>query len=117
SVRNTIVELPGGGLDRSVVDSYSVGLNLFWEIDVWGKIRNRSSAAIADVEQQAALYDAARFSLAANTLKSWFATVGAELQLQLARETLRVFRQNLQVVETGFKRGLPDRALDVRLTR
>ncbi len=116
-VRNNILEQGNGSLERSTLDSYSAGLNLFWEIDVWGKLKNRSQAAIADLEEQVALYDAARFSLAANTLKSWFITVEAELQLQLADETVRVFQQNLQVVEGSYKRGLPDRALDVRLTR
>ena len=117
SVRNTILERPDGSLDRGTVDSYGLGLNLFWEIDVWGKLKNRSQAAMADLEEQAALYQAAQFSLAANTLKSWFTTVEAELLLQLANETLEVFEQNLQVVEASYKRGLPDRALDVRLTR
>lgn len=117
SLRNNLLEQTDGSLERSTLDSYSAGLNLFWEIDVWGKLKNRSQAAIADLEEQMALYDAARFSLAANTLKSWFTTVEAELQLQLADETVRVFQQNLQVVEGSYKRGLPDRALDVRLTR
>ncbi len=117
SLRNNILDQTDGSLERSTLDSYSAGLNLFWEIDVWGKLKNRSQAAIADLEEQAALYDAAKFSLAANTLKAWFTTVEAELQLQLAEETVRVFEQNLQVVEGSYKRGLPDRALDVRLTR
>jgi len=116
-VQNNIFEQPNGDLSKSTLDSYSMGVSLFWELDVWGKIKNRTQAAIADVEAEQANFDAFRFSLAANTVKSWFNTVEAELQLQLADETLSVFEKNLEVVESSYKRGLPNRALDVRLTR
>ncbi len=115
--RNNMVELPGGILQRNTLEDYSIGLSLAWEIDLWGKVRNRTQAAIADFEAEQANYQALRFSLAANTIKSWFAAVEAELQLELAQETVRVFEHNLLVVESSFQRGIPDRALDVRLTR
>ena len=117
SVRNTFIEQPGGGFDERTIENYNLGLSLAWEIDVWGKVRNRASAAIADFEAEQEVYRAAQFSLAASTLRSWFNAVESELQLELANETLRVFEQNLSVVEGSYKRGLPDRALDVRLTR
>jgi len=117
SRRGTATELPGGDVASDTFDAYGLGLNVIWELDVWGKLKNRTQAAIADAEAEAALFRAAELSLAANTLKSWFSLVEIELQLELARETLRVFEDNLTVVESSYRRGLPNRALDVRLTR
>ena len=117
SRRNLHVEQPDGDLDERKLDSFDLGLNLIWELDLWGKLKNRTQAAMADFEAETALYRSAELSLAANTVKSWYRTVEAELLVALAEDTLRVFEANLAVVEGSFKRGLPDRALDVRLTR
>jgi len=107
----------GGDIAHETFDTYSLGLNLVWEADLWGKLRNQTQAAIGDEEAEAELYRAAALSLVGNTLKSWFSLVETELQLTLAEETLRVFEHNLTVVQNSYKRGLPNRALDVRLTR
>ena len=117
SRRNVYLQQPDGDPDEDTIDAFDLGLNLVWEIDVWGKLKNQTQAALADYEAEVALYRSAELSLAANTVKSWYRTVEAQLLLDLAEETLRVFEANLKVVETSFKRGLPDRALDVRLTR
>jgi NodT family efflux transporter outer membrane factor (OMF) lipoprotein len=117
SRRGTATDLPGGDIAHDTFDTYGLGLSVIWELDVWGKLKNRTQAAMADAEAEGALYRAAELSLAANTLKSWFSLVEIELQLELARETLQVFEDNLTVVESSYRRGLPNRALDVRLTR
>lgn len=106
-----------GSIGARLFNSYNLNASVAWEADLWGKVKNRTQAAIADVEAEEANFQAFQFSLAANTLRTWFETVESELQLQLARETLNVFEKNLTVVEASFERGLPNRALDVRLTR
>ena len=106
-----------GSIGTRLFNSYNLNASVAWEMDLWGKVKNRTQAAIADVEAEQSNYRAFQFSLAATTLRTWFETVESELQLQLARETLNVFEKNLTVVEASFERGLPNRALDVRLTR
>lgn len=106
-----------GSIGTRIFNNYNLNARVAWEIDLWAKVKNRVQASIADVEAEEATYQAARLSLAAMALRSWFDTVEAELQLQLADKTLQVFEQNLTIVEASFERGLPDRALDVRLTR
>ncbi len=106
-----------GSIGTRIFNNYNLNARVAWEADLWGKIKNRTKAAIADVEAEQANFHAFQFSLAANALRTWFDAVEAELQLQLAQKTLSVFEQNLTVVEASFERGLPDRALDVRLTR
>ena len=106
-----------GSIGTRIFNNYNLNARVAWEADLWGKVKNRTQAAIADVEAEQANFRAIQFSLSATTLRAWFDTVEAELQLRLAQKTLDVFQQNLAVVETSFERGLPNRALDVRLTR
>lgn len=116
AARNKRVSAGGFALNNNRTDTFDMGLGLAWEIDLWGKLANRSRAAKS--EAQAAQYDfrATQFSIAANTAKLWFALVEAEMQLQLATESHAAFLSNREVVEDGFNRGVRQ-ALDVRLTR
>lgn len=106
-----------GSIGTRIFNNYNLNYRVAWEIDLWAKIKNRTQAAIADVEAEEANLRGARLSLAAAALRSWFDLVATESQVQLADQTVSVFEQNLTVVEASFERGLPDRALDVRLTR
>jgi len=95
---------------------YSPQLNLAWELDVWGRLADTRAAARLDAGEAAANLNAARLSLAANTAKGWFNLAEAELQSQLASQTLQSYTNNLAVLEEGLQRGLT-KALDVQLMR
>ena len=97
-------------------NNYDLSLNLSWEIDVWGKLGNRSSAAIARVEASQSDLDAARMSLVAQVTKSWLNLIEAKRQLSLSQGTASADRENLSTVEARFKRGLAE-GLEVRQIR
>ena len=116
--RNKTVFNPfAGTLQSRYINRFDLGVNLSWELDVWGRLRSQSRAALADLEAAETVYMSAYLSLAANTAGAWFNLVESELQVKLNEETLESFEANLQVVEESFRRGIPNRALDVRLTR
>ena len=97
-------------------ERYTPSLDLAWELDVWGRLKDTRFAARLDAEQAAANLQAARLSLAANAAKGWFNLAETELQSQLARQTLNSYTNNLAVLEEGLQRGLT-KALDVHLMR
>ena len=97
-------------------ERYTPTLDLAWELDVWGRLKDTRFTARLDAEQAAANLQAARLSLAANTAKGWFNLAETELQSQLARQTLNSYTNNLAVLEEGLQRGLT-KALDVHLMR
>ena len=101
---------------RVTADSFDAGVDIAWEIDLWGRIANFVRAAEYDAEAARADFAAARLSLAAAVARAWFDAVEAELQVALAEETTRNFRDNLEIVTEGFRAGLGS-ALDVRLER
>lgn len=99
-----------------IFENYDLALNLSWEIDLWGRLRNLSSAALARVEVSRAELEATRLSLAAQVAKAWFNLVEANQQVAEAKRTSEAYRENLKTLESRFKRGLA-KGLDLRQTR
>ncbi len=96
-------------------NSHSLNLNLSWEIDLWGRLRDQSAAAIADTEAAQEDYNAARLSIAGLCAKAWFRVTTAKAQLNLAQETLRIFESNAAFIQNRFESGTSS-SLDLRLT-
>lgn len=94
----------------------SLSLELAWELDVWGRLRASTRAAIADYQAAEADLSAARLLLSANIARAWFNAVEADQQVILAQNTLASFRNSREIIEQRFQRGIGT-ALDVRLAR
>jgi NodT family efflux transporter outer membrane factor (OMF) lipoprotein len=96
----------GGGVPSSTVTTYGLSLGVRWELDVWGRLRDADSAALAD--QQAAVHDihAAQMSLAAQICRAWFAAIEARQQLELSAATVKTFETTLADVTDRFRRGV-----------
>lgn len=108
-----------GGLSRSdgeAADSYGLSLNVSWEPDLWGRLRDLKGASYADYEAAVADFRSARLSLAINTAQSWCNLITAEKQLVLAQETLVNYEKNFRIIERGYKAGIL-RPLDVNFGR
>lgn len=103
----------GGGVPSTTSNNYGLSLDISWELDVWGKLRDRESAALGEVQATAADYAGARLSLAAQTTRAWFGLIEAELQWRLAVETRDSFERNQRIVEDRYRRGLAP-AFDLR---
>lgn len=89
-----------------IFENYDLSLNLSWELDLWGRLRDRTAAALARLEaSQAELYGA-QLSLAAQTTKAWLNRIEAGQQLALAERTAGAYRDNQNALEARFKRGL-----------
>ncbi|MAF27295.1 MAG: efflux transporter outer membrane subunit [Gemmatimonadota bacterium] len=118
--RQVFVGLPipggsGGGIS-STSTGYGASVDVSWEVDLWGRVRAAASAGVASYEATAAEYEAARLSIAAQTVKSWFAVVEARQQEELARATVGSYRAAESRVRERYRRGLRP-SLDLRLLR
>lgn len=110
------LEIPGfSGPLTSLSNTYSASLDVTWEIDLWGRIRSRRSAALAGAQAEAADYVGARLSLVAQTAQTYFAAVEAKRQLELARSTAASNRTTAERIRERYRRGLRP-ALDLKLT-
>ncbi|MDX1582634.1 MAG: efflux transporter outer membrane subunit [Thermoanaerobaculia bacterium] len=96
--------------------TWGVGLNVSWEIDLWGRIRAGHAAALADADAAASELQAARLSIAGQTVKAWLALIEARQQLELARETLENRQLTEQRIARRYQEGLAP-SIDLRLAR
>ncbi|RBP37695.1 NodT family efflux transporter outer membrane factor (OMF) lipoprotein [Roseimicrobium gellanilyticum] len=98
---------------------FELGLDVSWEVDFWGRIKDQRGAAVADAEAAAEDLHAAKLSLAANVVKGAVTLVESKEQVRLAEDNVNSRRTHLQIVERQLERGLDsDRAaLDVSLSR
>lgn len=84
-------------------ETWRVGFDAAWEIDLFGSLRQQARAIFRRVEADAAALEAVRQSLVAETAQAWFALIGArERRDLLARqssnldETLRLLSAQLE---------------------
>ncbi len=114
--RNQRSSASGFSVSSTRVNNLGFSLDFLWEIDLWYKLGNDLEAS--EFEKTAALSDlyAAQLSLAANISKSWFDAIVASQQIKLAEKTINSFKSALDIIESGYDRGLY-KALDVRLAR
>lgn len=109
--------IPGsGGVLQSRSSSYSTGLNVSWEPDLWGRLRAGEAAAVADAAAAAADYEGARLSLAGQIAKAWFDVMEAELQVELALDTVESRAKSTDRLAARYRRGVAT-PLDLRLAR
>jgi NodT family efflux transporter outer membrane factor (OMF) lipoprotein len=90
-------------------------VNISWEVDLWGRLRASTRAAVADAQAAEADYHAAQLSLSGQTVKAWLAAAEIAQQLDLARRTEDSWRAAYQQVNHRYQRGLRS-PLDVRLS-
>lgn len=97
-------------------NAYSVGLDVLWEVDVFGRLSDARRAAQAGVLAGAAGYRAAQLSIAAEVARNYFNLRGLQEQLRVAVASLETQRAAQQLVEAreGAGRGT---ALDTERAR
>ena len=98
------------------IDTVQGSLNLSWELDIWGKIRDGRLAAVAAYEAGESDLLGAVLSLEGQLAKAWFRAIESHLQAELALETAGKLEANTRILQKRFQRGLGS-ALDVRLSR
>ncbi|MBP6783577.1 MAG: efflux transporter outer membrane subunit [Verrucomicrobiales bacterium] len=111
--------LRGAAFQTVRANNFNFNLNLAWEVDLWGRLKNLRDAELDRFSAESSLYEASRLSLAGNVVKTAFEIIEGGEQIELARRTLASLRTNLKILDAKLEAGdAADRAaLDVSLTR
>jgi len=116
SKRNLIgFNLPNGSTSFTS-NSFTSGLNISWELDLWGKLADSRNSAEKAFESGQFDLEAARLSLAGQVAKVWCEIIEASQQVSLAQRSADSFAQNQHFVEQRFEKGLAN-ALDKSLAQ
>lgn len=77
---------PGGPQDE--VETYDAGLDVSYEVDLWGRVSAAIRAARADADATEAAVDIIRVTVAAETARAWADACSANAQIAVAERTI-----------------------------
>lgn len=107
------VNLTAGGAQSGGVNgagqgggSANLGLQVDWELDVWGRIRSGQQAASASAEATEADYRFSQYSLAAAVARAYFVSIEAGIQTDVAQKTVDALTETNRIVNAQYKEGL-----------
>ncbi len=101
---------------RIYINNFSLGAQLNWELDLWGRLSDETRAAYRDARASLADFEAAQLSLAGRVAQAWFGLIEARMQRELGERDTKARDNNLRVTERRYERGVAS-SLDVRLSR
>jgi multidrug efflux system outer membrane protein len=85
---------------------YRAGLNVSYEVDVFGRLRAGAAAARAELAASEASREAVRLALAAQVAKSYYALRSFDQQVALTRQTLELRDEALRLQRRRFDAGV-----------
>jgi multidrug efflux system outer membrane protein len=85
--------------------TYQALLNVSWEIDLWGRIRRLSEAALANVLVTDDARDGVILSLVASVANDYIQLLGLDAQLAVSKRTLGTYSESVKLFELQFKYG------------
>lgn len=110
-------EMERVGGDVPTTEQYSVTLGVAaFELDLFGRVRNLSQAALQRYLATEQTQRSAQLSLVAQVAASWLALGADEQSLSIARETLASHEQSLELAQKMFELGATS-ALQLNQTR
>ena len=91
-----------GGIDGGLLNVFGV---LNWELDLWGKLRLQSQAAVNDFLSSQANRDALRVSLVAEVATDYFLLRDLDNKIKISESTLEGRKQNTKIISDKFQHG------------
>jgi outer membrane protein, multidrug efflux system len=85
--------------------SYEALLSVSWELDLWGRVRRLSEAALANVLVSDNARNGVILSLVASVASDYIQLRGLDAQLVIAKQTLDTYAQSVRLFELQFKYG------------
>ena len=94
------------GGDAPSSDSYTASLGMAsFELDLFGRVRNLSEAALQQYFAQEENRRAAQIALVAETSNAWMALAADQSLLAIANETLKTYQESLRLTERRHELG------------
>ncbi len=98
--------LPGFSEEPQTISTYRAGFDAFWELDVFGRIRNQVRSAAATADSFAAAVDDVRVSVAAEVARNYFELRGLQQRLAVAERSLANQQETLRLTRVRRDAGI-----------
>lgn len=83
----------------------TAGLNLSYEVDLFGRLSNASEAARQDAQAQAALLQSTRLMVQADVAQTYLQLRSLQTERQLVQQSLSAYRDTLRLIESRHRAG------------
>jgi NodT family efflux transporter outer membrane factor (OMF) lipoprotein len=83
----------------------SLGLNLVWEVDFWGRFRRQVESAAALLDANVASYDAAMVSLLSQVAQTYILIQTYEARIEAARFNIELQEESFRIASSKFEAG------------
>lgn len=95
-----------GTSQRSPQNSVALSANASWELDLWGRLSQATSASQARYQASLADLAAARLSAQATLVQSYFSMRAAEAQQALIERSLVDYQRSLELTQARYQSGV-----------
>jgi len=85
--------------------SYSVGFDVAWELDFWGKFRRAVQAGVAGLQASISDYDQNLVLLTSEVARTYVDLRAAEQRLAVAEENVKIQKGSFELATNQFKAG------------
>ena len=85
---------------------YLLPLNLSYEVDLWGRLRDQYDAAALNAQAEAEAFEVTRLTLTSDLAISYFQMRGFDTQIDLLKDTIETRQKNYNIVNSRFEKGL-----------
>lgn len=117
SVANLLPQLTGkveaeremdnyGGHNRDVGNAYEAKALLSWELDLWGNLRWKKAAAMAEYLQSVEAQRALRTTIVAEVAQAYYELVALDTELEIVRQTQKAREEGVRLARIRFEGGL-----------
>jgi len=103
---NSSTEITPGQIVPTHLPDYYVGLQTSWEIDIWGKLRNKRKAALADFLGSVEGRRLAVTSLIAEVANTYFELLALDNELSIINETVQLQESALKLITVQRQTGI-----------
>ena len=93
------------GNSAGIENLYSLGFNLGWEADVWGKFRRQVESAEAALDASVAAYDGIMLSLITEVAQNYLQVRTIQSRLAVARYNISIQNSSLDITRAKFDAG------------
>ena len=91
--------------DFSYGNNFQMGLNLSYEVDLWGKYRDNYNASYEALKASEFDYEAARLSIVSSVVQMYFNSANAYENMQIYKQTMEAYTQTYELKRSLYEIG------------